>query len=283
MKRTSNISCLILLVATLFLMSCAPQSGGTGITASENDPVALELVNSIYERNQDILTLALRGEVNYAKGTDRWYFRFELISERPDSFLFTILDPMGQPAYRIFSDRSSLRALDYRQQIFYQGASLKYPLEAFLPIPLTAPDFLSLLSGLLPAEPSIARPQSPITQDAKVATIVYQSKSLDSPGPWRLQLTGGPGFQVKDEPTILSLARGPRNNPDFMVRYDKWGKHPREDTGAIVDFPEIFRANWQGRNKLEVRVAYTEIRLGFSMPQNILHLEQPDGFSIQLL
>jgi hypothetical protein len=189
---------------------------------------------------------------------------------------------MGQPAYRIFSDKEVLKALDYRQRIYYQGAAIEHPLETFLPISISSEDFLSLLSGLIPSEPESARPQSQMNESAKVLTLVYSTKDPKTPGPWRMQLKG-PGFSPSDNPELMSLARGPRNNPDFLVIYDKWGKHLKEDTSSMVDFPEIFRATWRGRTPLEIRAAYNEIRLGFTMPPNVMELIQPSGFEMHLI
>jgi hypothetical protein len=239
-------------------------------------------MESVFQRDRDLPTLGLRGEANYSKGTERWFFRFELIAERPDTFLFTILDPVGPPAYRIFSGPTEFKALDYRQRIFYRGEALEYPLEAFLPLPLTAADFLDLLSGRLPSEPVSARPESLDVGQAKFRTFVYQTQGRD-PGPWRAQLSAGTaGFLPEDRPGLQQLSRGPRGNPDFLVRYEKWGSYPREDLGTNSQFPEVFRASWQGNPATQIRATYTEVRLGFTMPPGVFIMDQPEGFEMRI-
>ena len=248
-----------------------------------DDPASLETLGSVYLRARDVQTIAIRGEANYSKGTDRWFFRFELIARKPDTFLFTILDPVGAPSYRIFVDSSRLSALDYRQRIFYRGPAPEHPLEDFLPLPLTAPDFLALLSGLIPSEPVSARAETTPSPEARTAVFVYSDAVPGGSGVWRAQLEGGPGYLPEDAPRLLTLSRGPRNSPDFTVRYDRRGEHLREDTGAMVSFPEALRASWRGNPSLSIRAEYTEIRLGFVVPEGVFTLGQPPGFSLQLL
>jgi hypothetical protein len=267
----------------LTISGCAAPGGASGLPQGANDPQALEILQSVYQRNQDIPTIALRGEVNYSKGSDRWFFRFELIAEKPGSFLFTVLDPSGSPAFRILSDSRGFRALDYRQRIYYQGAAQERPLEAFLPIPLTTAEFLSLLSGAIPEKPESARPETTMDRDARYAVLVYQTSEYKGPGDWRARLQGGPGYLPEDRPSLSEVSRGPRGNPDFFVRYDDWGSHLREDTGSQVGFPNSLRAYWRGRPGINVRCSYTEVRLGFKAPAGVFSLEQPEGFEMRLV
>ncbi|MDR2199370.1 MAG: DUF4292 domain-containing protein [Deltaproteobacteria bacterium] len=271
------------LLVFLLFCACAPAGGGLESLPAEGDLKALELARSIYQRNRDLPTLALRGEVNYSRGTERWYFRFELVGRRPDAFLFTILDPMGTPAYRILADGSRIKALDYRQRIYYQGAGGERPLEAFLPLPLSSSEFLSLLAGILPEEPVSARGESGLSPEDRAGYLSYRSGDPNDPGPWFLRLTGGPGFRPEDKPVLTELSRGSRRDPEFSARYDKWGKHPREDIGELVDFPEELQAVWNGRSRILVKAVYTEIRLGFTAPESVFRLERPEGFSAREL
>jgi hypothetical protein len=259
---------------------CAQQGAGGSLGG---DPEALSILRSVWERDQGIPTMAVRGDVAYSKGTERFHFRFELISKSPSDFLFTIMDPMGSPAYRILSDGTGLRALDYRQRIFYQGAATDRPLETFLPLPIGSGDFLALIAGRMPQEPVSARSEGSLAADQKVATLSFRTGSASEPGPWRAQLTGGPGFRPEDGPTLLQLSRGARTTPDFLVRYDKRSPYPREDTGGMVQFPDGLNAVWKGSPDLMIRATYNEVRLGFAMPLGVLALERPEGFETRFL
>jgi hypothetical protein len=282
-RRTFDFGAVLaaLFFSAALISGCAGGALPGGAAPGGDDPEALALLRSVYERNRDVPTTAVRGDVSYSRGSERWFFRFEFIGERPDRFLFTVLDPAGASAYRVLSGPAEMRAADYRQRVFYRGPAAEYPLEAFVKAPITAPELFALLSGQIPAEPLSARPESPITPGAKTARYVFQARGKAS-DIWRAQLAG-PGFGPSDSPALTELSRGPRGRPEFLVRYDKWGSCLREDTGSSAPFPEALGAQWRGAPPTLLRVTYTEVRLGFAMPQGVLALDPPEGFQIQLL
>ena len=104
---------LTLILAPLFLFGCAAVTETAPPATPDTRAQAMEAALRLASLGQDVSTMAVRGAIDYSSGTTKHYFRFELISQRPASFHFTIIDPLGRPAVRIVSDGQRALALEY--------------------------------------------------------------------------------------------------------------------------------------------------------------------------
>jgi hypothetical protein len=261
-----------------------------GCTAGRIDPTrvpaenlkAEDLATALWEDGEDLRTFAMRGEATYRSGNSSSFFRFELVCERPASFLFTAFDPFGSPAFRIASSEGRLTAADYPGKAFFTGSTRDGALGLLVPVPLEPPELLAALSGSLPFPPVRAEAAAPLPESE--GTVVFLAYPSGGGIPLRVQLRGAPPWNSASGKTLQTVSRGPANSPELTVRYGPFRENARDDRGgALRSFPHSLSAAWRQGGNRALDISYTEVSLGFAVPPGIFGLERPAGFSLETI
>jgi hypothetical protein len=230
---------------------------------------AIELAVSLTRAGMDVSTLAARGSLEYKASGSNHFFRFELISQRPSNFHFTIIDPLGRPAVRVISDGDRLMALEYGPAKATIGDAGSNALGSMMPVGFSPSDFISLLAASL----------IPLPADAELAPA--------SDGKTRLRVT--PGGNWEGSQWLVNVSQGPNgprldgftatieDEPPIVASYGQFEPQTVEDIGKTVDFPNRLDLGW-GRDQ-SVLVRYEEVRLGFPAQPELFSTEVPKGFS----
>jgi hypothetical protein len=243
---------------------------------------ATDLAAALWQDGEDLKTFAMRGEATYKSGNNTNFFRFELICERPGSFLFTAFDPFGSPVFKIASSRGALNALDYSGKAYYAGSAGGGALGLLVPLPLSPEELLASLSGSLPFRPSRAEAATQFPEGEGDASFVAYPEGSGSP--LRVQAAGGAPWDSASGKTLRRVSAGPVNSPDFQVRYGSWEPFPRDDRGGAARlFPRTVSASWRGNGEHSLDVSYREVSLGFTPPEGVFGLERPQGYSYEEL
>jgi hypothetical protein len=252
------------------------------LAPSENAS-ALALARALWEDGQDLRTFAVRGEATHVSGGNRSFFRFEMICERPASFLFTAFDPMGMPAFRAAVSGGSLRAADYGGRAYYAGDVRDGALDLLVPVPLDPEGLLTAVSGSFPFPPASAEAARPFPAAAGEAEFL----ALPAGGgkPLRASVRGAPPWGSAGGKTLLRLSAGHPLSPDFLASFGRWEPAPRDDRGgAERPFPRTVSVSWRrGGVESSLELVYREVSLGFAAPAGIFGLDRPEGFTYQAL
>jgi hypothetical protein len=259
----------LLAIAPLLLSGCLAKSAPKppGAPPSAEGP-AMDLARAL--RDQGVSTMATRGSVEYSANNSNHYFRFELLSQQPDRFLFTILDPLGRPAVKIVSDGRQFMALEFGPRTATFGGADSGVLTSYLPLGLTAGDFIQLLSGALIPEPERASLSGRADGDAALTVIPGGAWTGST---WRLSLSSG-----ENGPRINAFSVNFDKEPPISAVYGHHSPQTIEDQGRVVDFPDRLDLKW-GQNK-SLLVRHDEVRLGFpAQPPSLFAIAAPDGFT----
>ncbi|MDR1081128.1 MAG: hypothetical protein LBQ79_09280 [Deltaproteobacteria bacterium] len=269
------------LLLVLLLAGCAARGVDPDRAPSENLK-AEHLAAALWADGEDLKTFAMRGDATYRSGGSSNFFRFELVCERPGSFLFTAFDPFGSPAFRIASSGGSMTAVDYGGKAFYAGSVSGGALGILVPLPLSPEELLAALSGSLPFRPSRAEAAALFPDgDGDAVLLAYPP---GSGRPLRVQVSGGPPWESASAKTVRRVSLGPANAPDFQVSYGSWEAQPRDDRGGAARlFPRSLRAAWRSGGDHSLEVGYREGSRGFTSPAGVGGSVRPDGYSLNAL
>jgi hypothetical protein len=255
----------------LLLTGCLASSKVKPVESQpESQGQAMELARSLRQEGQDISTLAARGSVEYTADNSNHFFRFEFLSQKPGSFLFTILDPLGRPAVRVVSDGITFMALEYGPKMATVGeAQSQQALATFLPLGFTSADFIALLTGSLVPEPELAS-LTPSGEGKEVLRVIPTGRWSGSN--WLVSLSTGQHGRM-----INSFTVGFTDEQPLTATYSQFAAQTIEDTGKAIDFPNRLDLNWGRDKKLLVR--YDEVRLGFPAQPGMFSTTVPSGFN----
>jgi hypothetical protein len=229
----------------------------------------MDLALGLRRGGESIGSFAARGSVEYSADGSNHFFRFELLSQRPGNFQFTVLDPLGRPAMRVISDGSRFVALQYGAREATVGPADPGSLGRFLPLGLRAEDFISLLSGTLVPVPEAAA-LDPGPRNGQTLRIL--PGGFWSGASWKVSLSSAENGQRIDGFTA-TMADG----PPLVAGYGQFAVLPVEDAGLRVDFPHRLDLSWGREKKLLIR--YDEVRLGFPAQPGMFLPLVPAGFS----
>jgi outer membrane lipoprotein-sorting protein len=270
-KKISPVALSIVLFS-FFLAGCA------GLTkkppeppvSQESQAEALNMVSALVRSGQEISTMAAKGSIEYKNNNTNHFFRFEVVSRRPSSFYFTVLDPLNRPAYRIVSDGQRLMALEYGSAQATIGEDQNTIQVSIFPTSFSPSDFISLLAATLIPIPVNAEM---VSSDAGKTVLMvspgghWLSSSWlvnASPGPNGLKIDGFTATVGSDPPTVAS--------------YSLFAPQVVENIGKTIDFPGRLDLSWGSNQSFLVR--YEEIRLGFEAPAELFSTAVPSGFTV---
>jgi outer membrane lipoprotein-sorting protein len=241
----------------------------------------MDLARALYAQGQRLSTFAARGEIDYTDTNAKRFFRFEVLARRPGSFIFTIFDPFGSPAFKVISDGTSFSSLDYGSAVCTVGLATSENLGRVLPINLTAGDLMSLLTASLIPEPVLAARDSP---DTPVRTLSIQSGGSGNDwlnALWQVNLSHGEG---STQVAGFQLRTSSGSIPQFNASYGQFNSVQMENTQNLTSyFPYLIDVSF-GQSSSQTKrlvIHYNEVRLGVSLSEEIFSTQVPSGFTRQ--
>ncbi|MDR1037143.1 MAG: DUF4292 domain-containing protein [Deltaproteobacteria bacterium] len=270
-----------LCMALLAFAGCSVVGMDPTRAASENR-TATDLAQALWADAEDLPTFAMRGDATYRSDNSSNFFRFELVCQRPGSFLFTAFDPFGSPVFRIATAGGKLSAIDYSGKAFYSGSVSGEALGLILPLPLSPEELLAVLSGSLPFRPALAEAEAQFPEGVGDAVMLLRPEA--GVQAVRVQVVGDAPWTDAAGKMIRRVSTGTANSPDFQVTYGSWENYPRDDRGGAQRlFPRSVSAAWRQSGDHSLDVTYREVSLGFVPPAGVFGLERPSGYSSQAL
>jgi hypothetical protein len=280
---------LALLLIPLILSSCAgltPKAlpASQSLSPAESQK-ALVLLQELYQEGNNLSRFALRGRAGAGDSLGFESYDIELVAVKPDSFVLSILDPLGRPAFKAVSQEGSFRALDFLTKTAYEGQTGSSALSSFLPIPIDQGFFLQVFSASLPEEPGEITPPLTLSSDDNASLLInYKPKNPKDPssgyavklskGPYRF-LTPSPNKFVPEE---IAFLKGGKE--ELKVIYEDYSLFPRSDSSEAYPFPRTIVLSWRQFGQRTLKVTVTDVSLGFSVPQGLFDLSVPDGFKL---
>ena len=273
-QREAWLGLVVLLVMSFGATGCSPSS--SSVTRSPTGP-AMNMAAGLYQRGEDLRTMAARGGVSYTTDEKRHYFKIEVVGSKPGRMLFTAFDPAGRPAFRLASDGQQLTGVMYSTKQYVVGPATADNFARFIPLGLTPDQLMALMSGAQVRPASAGARES--GQNTELAII--PAGALDSSeNIWRVRIKGNleqdPSTVVVDGATL-----GSPRNPRLAIKYMSVKNVAREDLGDRMEpFPHSVEADWADEEKRNLRVTYDEVRLGLVISDDMFSLAQPDGFEL---
>ncbi|MDR2387378.1 MAG: hypothetical protein LBE80_07340 [Deltaproteobacteria bacterium] len=271
LKKISLTSFFILFGA-IFLAGCAAltKTAPPAPIGDEAKAEALSLVSALVRSGSEITTMAAKGSIEYKNNNSNHFFRFEVVSQRPASFYFTILDPLNRPAYRIVSDGLNLMALEYgssQATISQDQTTIRV---SIFPTSFSPSDFISLLAASLVPLPVNAEMVS--SEPNNIVLMVAPGGHWLSSN-WLVQVSPGPnGLRLNGFTATVG------NDPPTVASYSQFGPLLIENLGKTIDFPARLDLSWGSGQSFLVR--YEEARLGFEAPAELFSTKVPTGFKV---
>ncbi|MDR1487853.1 MAG: DUF4292 domain-containing protein [Deltaproteobacteria bacterium] len=233
---------------------------------------AMDLAKALYDQGQRISTFAARGEINYIADDARRYFRFEILTRRPGSFIFTIFDPFGQVAFKVISDGTNFSSLNYGALTCTVGSASSDNLGRVLPINLKAGDLISLLTGSLIAAPIAAARDNAAPP---INSLTVQSSGNWPQSLWRLALSHDLG---STQIASFSVSDPSGFNTTLDGKYGNFSDVPLENKPGLNSyFPHNVDVRFAQNRTLSIR--YSEVRLGVPLSEEIFAVQVPSGFT----
>ncbi len=281
-RKTHKLSLLWILTVLMFA-SCSGLSSTSKETVEAGaDPSgsALRLASELYQRGASLQTLAARGGASYTLDGKRSHFKFEAVMAKPGRMLFTALDPMGRPAFRLVSDGQTLTGLLYSAKQYATGPATAANFGRFIPLGLSPDQLIVLMTGSVP-QPAKASARS--TGGSTELTVLPVGMPEGTANQWRIKVEG-PLDQNPATAKVTSAILGQANNPKMSIKYLSIKDVAREDlNGQMEPFPSSVEVEWNDVKKQSLRVTYEEVRLGLPLGDELFTLTQPEGFEfIQL-
>jgi hypothetical protein len=279
-------------LALLFLLSsCGARGTATGtISVGQDDTGALKnakdaliKLQELRRDGESLKRFAMRGRASIGSSSSSDSYNFELIAQKPDTFVFSIMDPLGRPAFKAVSLGGNVKALDYLTLTAYEGGAESLPLSSFIPIPLDKDIFLSVFSASLPEEPTEVGSSEPLSQSSPFM-VSYKSQNPKSPDlSYSLILSKGPYLHLNPSPDKLvieeiSFVRGGRE--DLKVSYSDYSMSPREDAPEIYPFPRTITLAFRYLGERTLKVTVTDLTLGYTPTPGLFDLSIPPGWRI---
>lgn len=198
---------------------------------------------------------------------------FIITAARPGCLRFEAYGPFGIPVLFVVVRGDEVQAVSFLERRYFSGPATSKKMASFLPLSLSAPELIALLSAApLPPEPtglSTAPPgeAAPLQYAAKAegcAVLLAQGPS----GPLRL-LFGDGG-------DLLAASLG-QPGAELVALYSDWRSCPRQSQAARFPFKQEFSLPASNRS---LRLEASEVRLGEPLPESAFELSPPPGFKV---
>lgn len=282
---------LALIVGAMFALTACVKPGPSGqprgdqgqaTDAAENAKAAAALAKGLYERGSGLKSFAAQGRINYYRGKQRHFFRFEFVSQKPGSMLLTAFDPAGRPAFKMLIYQNELTGVLYQSGEYVKGPATAENLALFIPVALDPEDLLRLMTGSQ-VEAASAEGREKTVSGQVVSELAVSPVQGDGGVEhiWRLKVQGPLG-QDPLMAKVSSAAYGPIMKPAMSVNYEQIKEAQREDqNGRTEPFPYKIMARWQtGSGEETMELSYDEVRLGADIPKTLFSVPRPAEFKL---
>jgi outer membrane lipoprotein-sorting protein len=111
---------------------------------------AAELYARAKAAHQQPTMLACDGKAAVEAPQNPGRYALHLLAKRPGSLRIEALTPLGDPAAVLVASEGRFSLLDLRNDVFYRGPATPENLSHLIPAPLTAEEFVALLTGAIP-------------------------------------------------------------------------------------------------------------------------------------
>jgi hypothetical protein len=251
---------VLVLLAIIGLSGCRaappPAPPPTAVASAE------ELLARLQTRDRSSQSFQARGRITFLSPQRNYSGTIMLKAQRPTGLRVDVIDLLGRTVLSFATDGTRVQVLSPGEGKFFQGPASPGNLAAFIPPAVTLPQALRLLVGSLPLSPG---PPAKFDYDAASAQYVLewrQGEALQE----RLRVAAQGLYPVKDE------YFGGAAQPRFTVELADFGE-------AAVDFPGKLTLKTE-TPKMELRLAYKELRLNPAMTPADLTLAPPPGMAV---
>lgn len=297
MRKSKNWAgnfCRLIILA----LGLAGLAGGCTTTAKmpqtadhDLEAKAGEMAQALYERGQTLPSFAARGDATYIQGQDRKFFRFELITAKPDKILFTVFGPAGKPAFKLASDGTTMSYIAYGEKAYITGKASPENFRRIMPFDFSLQELIALASGAQ-VEPTWATMAMASTKKntktgqggAISSTTLFVRPSVSPDGNdyyWQIRLSGDAAALKPDQLKVESSKYGPPRRPKIEISYNSIKDLTREDNpGQTEPFPFTINGKWQLESSREALLRYEEVRLGLKLDEKMFKLEKPASYDL---
>lgn len=226
-----------------------------GVTSAD------ELLARLQNREAALKSFQARGRITFLS-PERNYSGTALIkASRPENLKVDILDILGRTLLSFASDGSQVQVLSPHEGKFFHGQATPRNLAAFIPPAVTLPQTLRLLTGGLPLSQG---PPSRFEYQASGGQYLLEWRKDDRLVE-RLWVAAQGLYPVKEE------FFGGADQPRFTAELADYGTVAAELPGKITLRTET--------PKMELRLAYSELRLNPPLTPADLTLTPPAGIT----
>lgn len=253
--------------AVLALLACVGLNGCRALPPPTPGPPAAvlsaeEVLARLEQRAQASDSFQARGRITFLSPGRNYSGTALLKGRRAESLRVDILDILGRTLLSFATDGSLVQSLWPNEGKFFQGKATPGNLAAFIPPAVSLPQALRLMVGALPLS------QGPPTRfDYDPATAMYllewrQANRLEE----RLWVAAPGLYPVKEE------YFGGADRPRFTAELADFGEMAPGLPGKLTLKTEAPR--------MELRLAYKELRLNPSLTPAELGLTPPPGITV---
>ncbi|MEW5722803.1 MAG: DUF4292 domain-containing protein [Thermodesulfobacteriota bacterium] len=269
-NREARLLPALVLAAAVWTAGCAvlaPTPSGDGLPAPET------VVERLRERQDLVRTFAGRGSIKLKRDKSEHYLEVMVAAARPDRLRLQGFDFMGRPVLILAVDDKTLSFLDYRQARLFQGPATPENLSRFLPLGLSLPEVVALLSG---GQPLAAYDRASLEARREVGGATWVLSLFRPRGDWveKVWLTPG-GLQVS---RVELGHRGEKADYrlDFADYRTVEGRPPAETAPFQIKAADV-------QSTRELIISYTEVSLNPELPATLFQLEPPAGVVVEPL
>jgi hypothetical protein len=259
-KPTSPIwPAMIALLACVALHGCRalPPAPPPTVVASAED-----LLARLQNRQKSSESFQAKGRITFLSPERNYSGAITLKAQRPAGLRVDVLDILGRTLLSFAANGDRVQVLSPSEGKLFQGPASPRNLAAFIPPAVTLPQALRLLVGALPLSPG---PPSKFDYDAATGQYVLewrQGEALQE----RLWVAAQGLYPLKDE------YFGGAAQPRFTAELADFGE-------TVPDFPGKITLKTEAP-KLELRLAYKELRLNPLLTPADLTLTPPPGLAV---
>jgi outer membrane lipoprotein-sorting protein len=223
---------------------------------------AAEVLARLQNRERGLESFQARGRITFLSPERNYSGTVLLKGRRPAALRTDILDLLGRTLLSFATDGDQVQVLSPNEGKFFHGPASPRNLAAFIPPGVSLPQALRLLAGALPLSPG---PPSRFEYDSAGSRYLLEWRQNDLLQE-RLWVAAQGLYPVKDE------YFGGGDRPRFTAELADFGEAAPELPGKITLKTEA--------PKLELRLAYKELRLNPPLTPAEMTLTPPPGVAV---
>ena len=223
---------------------------------------AEEVLARLHNRQQALESLQARGRITFLSPERNYSGTILIKARRPESLRVDILDLLGRTLLGFATDGSHVQVLSPHEGKFYVGPATPRNLAVFIPPAVPLSQLVPLLAGALPLSPG---PPARFDYDAAAGRYLLE---------WRQ------GGQLQERLWVAAQGLYPvqeeyflgQDQPRFTLKLEGFGDVLPDLPGKITLQTET--------PKMELRLAYQELRLNPPLSPADLTLAPPPGVAV---